>query len=121
MDFFNSAKEGKGAWASVMKQFVGASFKSASLGGGDYRAVLNQAKTFNPDLFVWAGYDADAIPIVAQAKEVNFTPKLFVGAPPGWPANFGKNPLAENVILYGMWSPTLSDVSPAPEFDTCEK
>ena len=56
-----------------MKQFVGASFKSASLGGGDYRAVLNQAKSFNPDLFVWAGYDADAIPIVAQAKEVNFT------------------------------------------------
>ncbi len=115
VDFFNQAKKGQGSWAAVMKQFVGASFKSASLGGGDYRAVLNQAKSFNPDLFVWAGYDADAIPIVAQAKEVNFTPKLFVGAPPGWPANYGKNPLAENVILYGMWSPTLSDVSPAAE------
>ncbi|MEN6499034.1 MAG: ABC transporter substrate-binding protein, partial [Rectinema sp.] len=38
----------------------GASFKSALLGGGDYTAVLEAAKAFKPDLFIWAGYDADA-------------------------------------------------------------
>jgi branched-chain amino acid transport system substrate-binding protein len=71
-----------------------------------------QAKQYNPDLFIWAGYDADAIPILIQAKEIGFAPKLFVGAPPGWPADFGKNPLSHGVILYGMWAPALKDVSP---------
>jgi len=112
LDLYELAKKGEGPWQGIMDEFEGASFKSAALGGGDYRAMLNQAMAFDPDLFVWAGYDADAIPIVAQAKEVNFTPDLLVGAPPGWPADFGKNPLAENVILYGMWAPTLNDVSP---------
>ncbi|PNR95963.1 ABC transporter substrate-binding protein [Petrotoga sp. 9PWA.NaAc.5.4] len=113
LDLYEQAKKGEGPWRGIMDEFKGASFKSAALGGGDYRAMLNQAKSFNPDLFVWAGYDADAIPIVAQAKEINFQPQLFVGAPPGWPADFGKNPLSNNVILYGMWSPTLNQVSPA--------
>lgn len=113
LDLYEQAKKGEGPWRGIMDEFKGASFKSAALGGGDYRAMLNQAKSFNPDLFVWAGYDADAIPIVAQAKEINFQPQLFVGAPPGWPADFGKNPLSDNVILYGMWAPTLNQVSPA--------
>ncbi|HOB16904.1 MAG TPA: ABC transporter substrate-binding protein [Defluviitoga sp.] len=111
IDLYEEAKRGEGSWKEVLKEFKGASFKSAALGGGDYRAMLNQAKSFNPDLFIWAGYDADAIPIVAQAREVNFQPPLFVGAPPGWPADFGKNPLSNNVILYGMWAPTLNEVS----------
>lgn len=112
LDLYEQAKKGEGPWRGIMDEFKGASFKSAALGGGDYRAMLNQAKSFNPDLFVWAGYDADAIPMVAQAKEINFQPQLFVGAPPGWPADFGKNPLSNNVILYGMWAPTLNEVSP---------
>ncbi len=109
---FELAKSGTGVWAGIMKEFKGASFKSAAVGGGDYRAVLLQAKDFNPDLFIWAGYDADAIPMLMQAREIGFSPKLFVGAPPGWPADFGKNPLSQGVILYGMWAPTLKDVSP---------
>jgi len=112
LDLYEQAKRGEGPWRGIMDEFKGASFKSAALGGGDYRAMLNQAKSFNPDLFVWAGYDADAIPMVAQAKEINFQPQLFVGAPPGWPADFGKSPLSNNVILYGMWAPTLNEVSP---------
>lgn len=109
---FELAKKGTGVWAGIMKDLKGASFKSAALGGGDYRAVLLQAKEYNPDLFIWAAYDADAIPILAQAKEIGFAPKLFVGAPPGWPADFGKNPLSHGVVLYGMWAPSIKDVSP---------
>lgn len=111
-DFYEQAKKGEGPYAQIMKEFSGESFKSAALGGGDYRAMLRHAKQFNPDLFIWTAYDADAIPIVAQAKETNFKPSLFVGAPPGWPADFGKNPLANKVILYGMWAPSISEVSP---------
>jgi branched-chain amino acid transport system substrate-binding protein len=92
--------------------FDGAPFKSAAFGGGDYGAVLEAAKKFGPDLFLWAGYDADALPLLEQSKAMKFTPGIYLGAPPGWPADFGKSPLASNVMLYGMWAPSINDVSP---------
>jgi branched-chain amino acid transport system substrate-binding protein len=111
----SQADQGEGTWAAVMSDYMGVSFKSAALGGGDYRAMLQQAKAYDPDLFVWAGYDADALPMLQQAKEVGFAPKFFVGAPPGWPAHFGDSPLAEGVTLYGMWAPTINKVSATAE------
>jgi branched-chain amino acid transport system substrate-binding protein len=89
----------------------GAAFQSAAAGGGDYSAVIEHAKAYKPDVFIWAGYDADALPLLEQAKKLNFSPALYVGAPPGWPSDFGKSPLAEGVTLYGMWAPSLNDVS----------
>jgi len=93
-------------------KFDGASFKSAAMGGGDYTAVLEAAKEFRPDIFLWAGYDADALPILEQAKAMKYAPPLFVGAPPGWPKDFGKSPLANNVTLYGMWAASINDINP---------
>jgi branched-chain amino acid transport system substrate-binding protein len=93
-------------------QLEGEPFKSAALGGGDYRNVLRHAKEFKPDIFIWAAYDADALPIMEQAKEIGFTPPIFIGSPPGWPATFGKSPLADAVTLYGMWAPSIKEVSP---------
>ncbi len=89
----------------------GEPFKSAALGGGDYRTVLRHAKEAKPDVFLWTGYDADALPIMEQAKEIGFVPPIFIGSPPGWPAAFGKSPLAEEVTLYGMWAPSIKEVS----------
>jgi branched-chain amino acid transport system substrate-binding protein len=89
----------------------GEPFKSAALGGGDYRTVLRHAKEAKPDIFLWTGYDADALPIMEQAKEIRFAPPIFIGSPPGWPAAFGKSPLAEGVTLYGMWAPSIKEVS----------
>jgi branched-chain amino acid transport system substrate-binding protein len=90
----------------------GEPFKSAALGGGDYRTVLRHAKEAKPDIFLWTGYDADALPIMEQAKEIGFVPTIFIGSPPGWPATFGRSPLAEAVTLYGMWAPSIKEVSP---------
>jgi len=90
----------------------GESFKSAALGGGDYTAVLQHAKAANPDLFLWIGYGADALPIMEQAKAIGFEPPIFVGSPPGWPVDFGKSPLANDVVLYGMWAPSMKNVNP---------
>lgn len=109
------AKQGEGPYVGLVKEFKGESFKSAAFGGGDYRAVLRLAKEWNPDAFIWAGYDADALPMMAQAKEIGFAPPIFIGAPPGWPADFGKSPLSEGVVLYGMWAPSLNKVSPVAE------
>ena len=89
----------------------GESFQSAAAGGGDYSAVLEHAKAYKPDVFIWAGYDADALPLMEQSKAMDFVPPLYVGAPPGWPSDFGESPLAENVTLYGMWAPSINKVS----------
>ena len=49
--------------------------------------------------------------MLEQAKEIGFAPPMLIGAPPGWPADFGKSPLAEGVSLFGMWAPSLKEVS----------
>ncbi len=91
----------------------GASFKSALLGGGDYTAVLEAAKAFKPDLFLWAGYDADALPLLEQSKAMKFSPGIYLGAPPGWPIDFGASKLSPNVMLYGMWSTAMNNNNPS--------
>ena len=92
--------------------FDGASFKSALQGGSDYSSVLEAAKDFKPDLFIWAGYAQDALPLLEQSKAMKFSPPIYLGAPPAWPVDMGKSPLAENVMLYGMWAPSINDISP---------
>ena len=94
---------------------VGESFKSAVFGGGDYRSVLRHAQEIDPDIFIWVGYGADALPIMEQAREIGFAPSLFVGSPPGWPADFGASPLAEGVVAYGMWAPSMRNISPVSD------
>jgi branched-chain amino acid transport system substrate-binding protein len=91
----------------------GAPFKSAAQGGGDYGSVLEAAKAFKPDLFLWAGWDADALPMLEQAKAMKFNPGVYLGAPPGWPIGFGTSKLSDNVMLYGMWAPSINEISPA--------
>ncbi|PKL09884.1 MAG: ABC transporter substrate-binding protein [Spirochaetae bacterium HGW-Spirochaetae-7] len=91
----------------------GAPFKSAAQGGGDYGSMLETAKAFKPDLFLWAGYDADALPMLEQAKAMKFNPGVYLGAPPGWPIGFQNSKLANNVMLYGMWAPSINDISAA--------
>ena len=110
---------GKSSWDSTKilfgadKRYTidGAPFKSALLGGGDYTAVLEAAKAFKPDLFLWAGYDADALPLLEQSKAMKFSPGIYLGAPPGWPIGFGSSRLANNVMLYGMWSTAMNDTN----------
>ncbi len=92
--------------------FDGGSFKSALMGGSDYSGVLDAAKEFKPDLFLWAGYAQDAIPMLEQAKAMRFSPPIYLGAPPAWPADMARQPLANNVMLYGMWAPSINMVSP---------
>src|SRR5208337_3742760 len=82
------------------------------MGGSDYSAVLQAAKDFKPDLFLWAGYAQDALPLLEQSKAMKFSPPIYLGAPPAWPVDMGKSPLAENIMLYGMWAPSINNISP---------
>lgn len=108
---FGTASYAGAAAAFTTWKVEGESFKSAALGGGDYSAVLQHAKDANPDIFIWIGYGADALPIMEQAKEIGFTPPIFVGSPPGWPVDFGKSPLSNGVMAYGMWAPAMKNTS----------
>ncbi len=94
-------------------QIDGASFKSALLGGSDYSGALQAAKDFKPDFFIWTAYAQDALPLLEQAKAMKFSPPIYLGAPPAWPADMGSSPLAENIMLFGMWSPAMNKVSVA--------
>jgi branched-chain amino acid transport system substrate-binding protein len=89
----------------------GEAFKSAALGGGDYRSVLRHAKEYNPDMFIWGGYDKDALPMLEQAKEVGFVPPIYIGAPPAWPVDFAVSPLNEGVFFYSMWNDAIKNVN----------
>ena len=101
----------KALYANTSFVFDGASFKSAASGGSDYSGVLQAAKEFKPDLFIWGGYAQDAIGIAEQAKAMKFAPPIFVGAPPAWPADAPTNPLVQNEVAYGMWSPAINKIS----------
>ena len=89
----------------------GEAFKSAAMGGGDYRSVLRHAKEYKPDMFIWGGYDKDALPMLEQAKEIGFVPPIYIGAPPAWPVDFAKSPLNEGVFFYSMWNESIKNVS----------
>ncbi|OQA35068.1 MAG: hypothetical protein BWY57_00036 [Betaproteobacteria bacterium ADurb.Bin341] len=89
----------------------GANFKSATQGGSDYGIALKRAKEAKPDAFLWIGFEADAMPIMTQAKEMGFYPPISIGS--FWPVDFGKHPLSENAISYGMWTPVMKNLNKA--------
>jgi branched-chain amino acid transport system substrate-binding protein len=107
----NSFKASKPLAEANKYELQGEAFKSAAFGGGDYRSVLRHAKEYNPDAFVWAGYDKDALPMLEQAKEIGFVPPMYIGAPPAWPVDFAKSPLNEGVVFYSMWNEVMKNVS----------
>ncbi len=116
MGYWNSAKE-------FAKQFgydvQGAPFKAAGYGGGDFRALLRQAKEYNPDIFVYVAYEKDVIPMMEQAKEIGFNPPMFTGWPPSWPKDFAANPLSDGLTFYSMWDPAMKYVN-KPSKDFCD-
>jgi branched-chain amino acid transport system substrate-binding protein len=107
----NSSKVGKTLSEANKYEQQSEAFKSAAMGGGDYRSVLRHAKEYKPDQFVWVGYDKDALPMLEQAKEIGFAPLMYIGSPPAWPVDFSQTPLNEGVIFYSMWNDVIKNVS----------
>lgn len=91
----------------------GAHFGSTASGHTDFRAILEKAISYKPDIFIMVGYEGDALQILQQSYDLGFSPPIFAGALPGWPADFAKSPLAENVAVYSFWSPSVNKASRA--------
>jgi branched-chain amino acid transport system substrate-binding protein len=89
----------------------GETFKSAMVGGTDYRAILKHAKKYKPDLFMWIGFDKDATPMLTQSREVGFNPPLYAGWPPAWPLAIRSSPLSDGVIFLSFWDEVVKYTS----------
>ena len=69
-------------------------------GQPDYRATLAKVKAANPDLVFLVSYDADAILLMRQAKEIGLTPKAFLGAGAGYTtAQFAQQKEISNLVV----------------------
>jgi branched-chain amino acid transport system substrate-binding protein len=69
-------------------------------GQPDYRSSLSKVKAANPDLVFLVSYDADAILLMRQAKEIGLTPKAFLGAGAGYTtAQFSQQREISNLVV----------------------
>lgn len=80
-------------------------FKS---GSSDFTAVLNRLKGANPDGVVLVPFAGDVVPFLTQMREVGLRPKLTFAAPPSFPPDFEKSPVAEGVVGAAMWTPDIA-------------
>jgi len=55
-------------------------FEKYPAGSTDLSALLTKVKALNPDVLAGGGYTADALMILRQCKELDYTPKLFASA-----------------------------------------
>lgn len=93
-------------------------FQSTLTGGtGDFRATISKVGGSEADMLYWIGYDSDAQPLTSQVRELNVTPRLIFGAPPGWPSDFGAAPEAQCVTGLIGFLPNLP-FAEAAEFST---
>ena len=84
--------------------------KSYSGGTVDFKPLLQNAKKANPDMVYMISYVMDAALLMKQAREINFTPKLYIGAGAGFtmPAFKDNAANAANGVLSAtLWHQTL--------------
>lgn len=79
-------------------------------GQPDYRTTLAKVKAANPDLVFLVSYDADAILLMRQAKEIGLTPKAFLGAGAGYTtAQFAQQRDISNLVISAtQWTPDVN-------------
>ncbi len=84
--------------------------KSYSAGALDFKPFLQNVKKTNPDMVYMISYIMDAALLMKQSREINFKPKLFVGAGAGYtmPAFKDNAGIASNKVLSTtMWHQSL--------------
>ncbi len=118
----NTAFGTKGA-SSFKKSCAKLGFKvvgeeSYTTGTIDFKPLLLNAKKLHPNVVYMISYVMDAAMLMKQARQLNFTPKLYVGAGAGFtmPA-FEKNagPASRRVVSATLWHQALP-IKGAKEF-----
>ena len=76
----------------------------------DFKPLLAKAKAAKPDVVYMIAYVNEAALLIKQARELNFTPKVFAGAGAGFTLpEFGQlaGEAAENVLSATLWTPQV--------------
>ncbi|HEY3247125.1 MAG TPA: ABC transporter substrate-binding protein [bacterium] len=74
-------------------------------GSPDLTPLLTKAKASNADVFVFVGFDQDVVPLATQARQVGYSPKLILAAPPSWPVGFEKLAAGNYMAGMALWTP----------------
>ncbi len=84
--------------------------ESYEAGANDFRALLIKVKSAQPELVYMISYASDAATLVRQAKEQNFSPRLFVGSGAGFilpDFAIKAGEASEFVFSTDLWFPSL--------------
>ena len=76
----------------------------------DFKPLLAKAKAAKPDVVYMIAYVNEAALLIKQARELNFTPKVFAGAGAGFTLpEFAQlaGKAAENVLSTTLWTPQV--------------
>jgi branched-chain amino acid transport system substrate-binding protein len=101
-DFGTSAAKAAREYAAKKSLKIVAD-EAYSKGSPDYRSTLSRLKAANPDLIFMVSYVADAILLMRQSRELQLTPKAFLGGGAGFTTN---QFAAEKDISNGVFSST---------------
>jgi len=110
--FEQSVADGAEAYAKIRNYRLVAR-EGYDAGLTDFRPLLNKFRTLNADAIFIVSYEADAVAIMRQAKEVNLNPKIFAGAAAGFALESfikGAGDASEWVFTSTSWTPDVKYV-----------
>jgi branched-chain amino acid transport system substrate-binding protein len=91
---------------------VGISFeRKYKSGEADFISLLRQVKELKPDLVYMVAHLTDGVALMNQARDADFSPKLFVGGSPAFAiSEFGREAgeASENVFATTPWTPNVT-------------
>ncbi len=80
-------------------------FKEAFKSGSpDFTPLLTKSKAAGADVLVWVSFDQDVVPMATQTRQVGYSPRLILAAPPSWPVGFEKLPAGNYVAGMALWT-----------------
>jgi branched-chain amino acid transport system substrate-binding protein len=85
-------------------------FEPFKSGTPDLSPLLTRVKATKAEVLFWIGYFGDCMLLVKQSKEINYSPKLFVGSTvwvgmPQFAEGLGKD--SDNVVGIDLWAPDV--------------
>jgi len=101
--FGSSAVTEAGAFARA-KGITIASSETFKTGSPDLTPMLTKVKGTNADVLVFVGFDQDVVPLATQSRQVAYSPKLMLAAPPSWPVGFEKLGAGNYIAGMALWT-----------------
>lgn len=88
-------------------------YEAYAKGAPDFKPLLTKLKTANPDVVIYVSYLLDATLLMRQAREIDFNPKVYIGAGAGFSTpefvrDEGAGKDAEYTLSATLWTTDVS-------------